>query len=175
MVPRPDGFLGRSGAFEGNSDTDLGLGAYQPALKFYTNNNGTVARMTIDSSGNVGIGKTPGSYALDVNGNVNATAYYGSGANLTNLPTAFGATVNKSASYGAQQAATDGFIEGYIYWAQSDAIGISYIVDVYTDSNANPSTQIQRALVFEPSDRIYVGKLGVLLLAHPLKRVIIGK
>ena len=41
--------------------------------------------MTIDSSGNVGIGKTPGSYALDVNGNVNATAYYGSGANLTGI------------------------------------------------------------------------------------------
>ncbi|MFA5083920.1 MAG: hypothetical protein WC475_00840, partial [Candidatus Paceibacterota bacterium] len=52
-------------------------------------NNGTtwVANSIIYNDGtNVGIGKTPGSYALDVNGNVNATAYYGSGANLTSLP-----------------------------------------------------------------------------------------
>ncbi|MFA5084158.1 MAG: prepilin-type N-terminal cleavage/methylation domain-containing protein [Candidatus Paceibacterota bacterium] len=38
-----------------------------------------------NNSGNVGIGKIPGSYALDVNGNVNATAYYGSGANLSGI------------------------------------------------------------------------------------------
>ena len=46
---------------------------------------GTYA-MSISPTGNVGIGKTPGSYALDINGNVNATAYYGSGANLTGIP-----------------------------------------------------------------------------------------
>ena len=52
------------------------------------NDAGIIDAMTIANGGNVGIGKTPGSYALDVNGNVNATAYYGSGANLTGVTVA---------------------------------------------------------------------------------------
>ncbi|MEK7574487.1 MAG: hypothetical protein AAB514_03090 [Patescibacteria group bacterium] len=171
----PDGrmILGKEGSIGGGLLTgdlaNAGIISTENNQPFQLGTNNTV-RMTILGNGNVGIGKVPGSYILDVNGNVNATAYYGSGANLTNLPTAFGATVNKSASYGAQQAATDGFIEGYIYWAQSDAIGISYIVDVYTDSNANPSTQIQRALVFEPSDRIYVGEIRSATFSTSVKK-----
>ena len=48
---------------------------------------GTIGNSRIfDDGTNGGIGKTPGSYALDINGNVNATAYYGSGANLTGIP-----------------------------------------------------------------------------------------
>src|SRR3989344_5442857 len=45
-----------------------------------------VQAMAINGSGNVGIGNANPAYKLDVNGNVNATAYYGSGANLTGIP-----------------------------------------------------------------------------------------
>jgi hypothetical protein len=42
--------------------------------------------MVVNNSGNVGIGVTdPGSYKLNVNGTVNATAFKGDGSQLTNL------------------------------------------------------------------------------------------
>jgi hypothetical protein len=52
-----------------------------------TAQNATVshARMTILPTGNIGINNTAPSEKLDVNGNVKGTAFYGDGANLTNL------------------------------------------------------------------------------------------
>ncbi|HHD92319.1 MAG TPA: hypothetical protein ENL06_01675, partial [Candidatus Portnoybacteria bacterium] len=41
----------------------------------------------LNISGNVGIGTTPGSYKLNVNGNMYATAYYGDGSHLTGIST----------------------------------------------------------------------------------------
>ena len=56
----------------------IGVGSGAPASSLY-----------INSTGNVGIGTTdPGSYKLNINGNVNAAAYYGSGANLTGVTVA---------------------------------------------------------------------------------------
>ena len=52
----------------------------------FRSQDGTVSYMEIKSTGNVGIGNVNPAYKLDVNGNVNATAYYGSGANLTGIP-----------------------------------------------------------------------------------------
>jgi len=65
-------------------------------IRFYTN--GINERMVIDNSGNVGIGAPSPAYGLDISSNVritsdlfvegisSATAYYGDGSNLTNLP-----------------------------------------------------------------------------------------
>lgn len=53
---------------------------------FQVQNSSGTALMHVGSDGNIGIGTTsPGSYKLNVNGNVNATAYYGNGANLTGI------------------------------------------------------------------------------------------
>ncbi len=58
------------------------------------------------------------------------------GSQLTNISTSFGAWVDKSSSYGAQQAATDGFVVGYAYGVG----GYDGDADGYTDSTSNPST-----------------------------------
>ena len=47
-----------------------------------------------------------------------------------------GTWVDKSGSYGAQQAATDGFIIAYSPSEES----INEYIEVYTDANANPTT-----------------------------------
>ena len=53
-----------------------------------TAQNATVshARMTILPTGNIGINNTAPGEKLDVNGNIKGTAFYGDGANITNVP-----------------------------------------------------------------------------------------
>uniref|UniRef100_A0A6H1ZPW8 Putative tail protein n=2 Tax=viral metagenome TaxID=1070528 RepID=A0A6H1ZPW8_9ZZZZ len=61
------------------------------------------------------------------------------GTGATSLPTtSLGSWVDKSASYGAQQASTDGFVCAYGTSAQWSSFS------GYTDANANPTTQIAR-------------------------------
>ena len=56
-------------------------------LQFYTSaaTASSAVRMTINSAGSVGIGKTNPGTLLDVNGTITATSFYGSGASLTAL------------------------------------------------------------------------------------------
>lgn len=57
------------------------------------------------------------------------------GSQLTNISTSFGAWVDKSSSYGAQQAATDGFVLAYSTQGQENKRMIGY-----TDGNTTPTT-----------------------------------
>lgn len=59
-----------------------------------------------------------------------------------------GAWVDKSGSYGAQQAATDGFVVG---WFEANANGPAYYA-AYTDSNADPTTIRQKGGVESSGD-----------------------
>ena len=64
------------------------IGAAMVGWKFRTisQTGGTNTPMTFDNAGNVAISGTPNSsYKLNVGGTVNATSYYGSGANLSGL------------------------------------------------------------------------------------------
>ena len=69
------------------------------------------------------------------------------GSQLTNISTSFGAWVDKSSSYEAQQAATDGFV---IVYALTTNTGQNYAT-LYTDSNSNPTT-IRGALQLDAND-----------------------
>jgi hypothetical protein len=70
-------------------------------LRFQTN--GTNDRMTIDSSGNVGINDTLPSYKLDVDGDINATGAVLMGGDALNLTTALSGTY-QSLSSGSSHA-----------------------------------------------------------------------
>lgn len=82
-----DGTAGRGWLFRGNPQTNA------QGWMSITNN----GELTVADSARIGYGQddvtTPGAtYKLDVNGSVNATAYYGDGSNLTGVATSGGAT-----------------------------------------------------------------------------------
>jgi hypothetical protein len=77
------GYVGASGSWLGNTDTDLMLAAETGrAIRFYTNGS-TTERAQIDSNGNFGIGGAPGSVRLDLIGLVDAVRVSGSTTNST--------------------------------------------------------------------------------------------
>jgi len=55
----------------------------------------------------------------------------------------FGAWVDKSLNYGAQEATTDGFVVGYVVGTGNNEGAEAYL---YSDSNANPTTKRQGGL-----------------------------
>jgi len=82
---------------------------------------------------------------------------------------AFGDSVDKSASYGAQAAATDGIVEVFVSWS-FNASGISYIAQGYTDANANPTTEKQKIAWLEDPSHVYAGEFWAASFAMSVKK-----
>ncbi len=72
--------------------------------------------------------------------------------------TLFGAAVDKSASYAAQQAATDGFVEGYMEETCTGAGTYTVKLDAYTDANADPTTLKQQINFYDDGSHEWVGQ-----------------
>ncbi len=75
-----------------------------------------------------------------------------------NSTTAFGAAVDKSAAYGAQVAATDGFVEGYMEETCSGAGTFTVKLDAYTDANADPVTLKEQINFYDDGSHEWVGQ-----------------
>src|SRR6185295_6899012 len=94
-----------SGSFDLQQDSTGAVDIVNRSLgrmSFYTNN---IERMRIDSNGLVGIGKTPSTYALEVNGDVQASVFRGSGAALTGITSGQVSGLAASATTDATNAA----------------------------------------------------------------------
>jgi len=94
----------------GNGNWQIfGGGAAMP-LRFYWGGSGSNVAMTMLTSGNVGVGTTSPSTPLEVNGTVTATAFAGSGANLTGISvtTGGGAIYENSATISASRTIPSG-------------------------------------------------------------------
>ena len=87
----------------------FGGGAAMP-LRFYWGGSGSNTAMTILTSGNVGVGTTSPSSALEVNGTVTATAFAGDGSALTGVAstTGGGAIYENSATISASRTIPSG-------------------------------------------------------------------
>jgi hypothetical protein len=83
------------------------------------------------------------------------TIVINTGTNVISVGNALGAWVDKSASYGAQQAATDGYVLVILY-NMSDSGGYIRSLKGFTDANANPTTLRQgcTAEYFQNTDSV---------------------
>jgi len=73
-----------------------------------------------------------------------------------------GARVDKTASYGAQQAATDGFVTAYTTY-DCRSVGISG----YTDSNATPTTRVASNIFNSEGSTVGV---GIAFIMFPVRK-----
>ncbi len=89
--------------------------------------------------------------------NLNADQLDGVDSTSTDLKP-LGASVDKSASYGAQVAATDGTVEGYLTLTVGGAGEGHANLDAYTDSAADPTTIKQSIVFYEDGSHEYVGQ-----------------
>jgi hypothetical protein len=108
----------------------------------------TTDRLTIDNSGNVGIGTTSPGYKLEVVGAVSASTYYGDGSNLTNIGSG---SVSAAGSDGQLQYNNSGLFGGAsrLYYNDStNRVGIGISSPGY-DLDVSGSARVQ--------DRLRVG------------------
>jgi hypothetical protein len=120
---------------------------------------------TISTAGKVSgaaltsLANTPSEAGVIPAANLTSVAQKGDNSDITSLSglttplgasqvgSLLGAWVDKSSSYGAQQAATDGFV---VVYAKCDTSTVNTDITLYTDGNADPTTIRQKGAMNYP-------------------------
>lgn len=129
----PDSYTGKAGYLVSVKST-----VDQLEFNYYADTDGTLAA---DSDSRIATQKATKTYV---------------DTEIAAIGSLFGAWVDKSSSYGAQQAATDGFVKAFV---ESANVGEAVTADGYTDANADPVSKKDRTKIQNSVMKV-TGNLG---------------
>jgi hypothetical protein len=152
---------GSSGLNLGNSSSSSSSGSSSGATYYNITDNSDATWATIDLNENVGIGKNPSGYKLDVNGSINSSNYYKNGVEL---PTMQGITSTASQSNVIELSNTKVDLNTQLKINRSSTDGdLSppiYIVSQATTTNTASQVEGLKMTLIRPDETSYAPYYG---------------